>query len=89
VVSREVISRKTGTLTVFAFDRGQGSSETVAFLDATVFCVDNPPYPAIKGQHKVSVLVAENASDLIEFLTPLCPLWKSGGNKEGVFGKES
>lgn len=36
VVSREIISKKTGTLTLFAFDQGQGLSEHTAPFDAVV-----------------------------------------------------
>jgi quercetin dioxygenase-like cupin family protein len=40
VVSREVMSRKTGTVTVFAFDKGQGLSEHTAPFDALVYLLD-------------------------------------------------
>jgi quercetin dioxygenase-like cupin family protein len=40
VVSREIISRKTGTVTLFAFDAGQGLSEHVAPFDAVVHIID-------------------------------------------------
>ena len=40
VVSREVISKKTGTVTIFAFDEGQGLSEHMAPFDAMVYIVD-------------------------------------------------
>ena len=36
VVSRQVIAKKTGTVTVFAFDAGQGLSEHTAPFDALV-----------------------------------------------------
>ena len=36
VVSREVINKKTGTVTIFAFDEGQGLSEHTAPFDALV-----------------------------------------------------
>jgi quercetin dioxygenase-like cupin family protein len=36
VVSREIISKPTGTVTVFAFDEGQGLSEHTAPFDALV-----------------------------------------------------
>lgn len=36
VVSREIIRRKNGTVTVFAFDAGQGLSEHTAPFDALV-----------------------------------------------------
>lgn len=40
VVSRTLEKRKTGTLTLFAFDRGQGLSEHTAPFDATVFVLE-------------------------------------------------
>jgi len=49
VVSREIISQKTGTLTLFAFDEGQGLSEHTAPFDATVFCVDGEAEITISG----------------------------------------
>ncbi|NMB74721.1 MAG: cupin domain-containing protein [Myxococcales bacterium] len=36
IVSREILKRKTGTVTAFAFDRGQGLSEHTAPFDALV-----------------------------------------------------
>ena len=36
VVSREIIKKKTGTTTLFAFDEGQGLSEHTAPFDAVV-----------------------------------------------------
>lgn len=40
VVSREIIRKSTGTVTLFAFDRGQGLSEHTAPYDALVQIVD-------------------------------------------------
>jgi quercetin dioxygenase-like cupin family protein len=40
VVSRTVIDRKTGTVTLFAFDKGQGLSEHTAPFDALVYIID-------------------------------------------------
>lgn len=40
VVSREIISQKTGTVTVFAFDKGQGLSEHTAPFDALVYVIE-------------------------------------------------
>jgi len=40
VVSREILKLPTGTLTVFAFDAGQGLSEHTAPFDATVYIID-------------------------------------------------
>jgi quercetin dioxygenase-like cupin family protein len=40
VVSREIIKKQTGTVTVFAFDKGQGLSEHTAPFDALVQILD-------------------------------------------------
>ncbi len=40
VVSREIIRKNTGTVTLFAFDEGQGLSEHTAPYDALVQVVD-------------------------------------------------
>jgi quercetin dioxygenase-like cupin family protein len=40
IVSREVINKKTGTVTIFAFDEGEGLSTHSAPFDAMVYIVD-------------------------------------------------
>ena len=40
VVSREIIKKKTGTVTLFAFAEGQGLSEHTAPFDAMVYVLD-------------------------------------------------
>ncbi|MBM4331380.1 MAG: cupin domain-containing protein [Deltaproteobacteria bacterium] len=40
VVSRTIIDQKTGTVTLFAFDKGQGLSEHTAPFDALVYILD-------------------------------------------------
>jgi quercetin dioxygenase-like cupin family protein len=40
VVSKTILDKKAGTLTLFAFDTGQGLSEHTAPFDATVQVVD-------------------------------------------------
>jgi quercetin dioxygenase-like cupin family protein len=40
VVSREIIRNSIGTVTLFAFDKGQGLSEHTAPFDALVYIVD-------------------------------------------------
>jgi quercetin dioxygenase-like cupin family protein len=55
VVSREVIRKPTGTLTVFAFDKGQGLSEHTAPFDAFVEVLDGRAAITIAGkEHAVS-----------------------------------
>jgi quercetin dioxygenase-like cupin family protein len=50
VVSREIIAKKTGTVTLFAFDEGQGLSEHTAPFDATVFCLEGEMEVTISGR---------------------------------------
>ena len=40
IVSRTIIDKKTGTVTFFAFDKGQGLSEHTAPFDALVYLLD-------------------------------------------------
>ncbi|MDP8292953.1 MAG: cupin domain-containing protein [Candidatus Orphnella occulta] len=40
VVSKTLIDKKQGTVTLFAFDKGQGLSEHTAPFDATVYIID-------------------------------------------------
>lgn len=49
VVSREILRKKTGTVTVFAFDKGQGLSEHTAPFDATILCLDGELEATIDG----------------------------------------
>jgi quercetin dioxygenase-like cupin family protein len=50
VVSRTVIERKTGTVTLFAFDKGQGLSEHTAPFDALVHIIDGEAVITIDGR---------------------------------------
>jgi len=54
VVSRTLVKRKAGTLTLFAFDQGQGLSEHTAPFDATVLIVEGKAELTIGGR-KVEV----------------------------------
>ena len=49
VVSREIVGKKSGTLTVFAFDKGQGISEHSAPYDAIVQVIDGESLWTIGG----------------------------------------
>jgi len=40
VVSKEIINKDVGTVTLFAFDKGEGLSEHTAPFDAMVYIVD-------------------------------------------------
>jgi len=54
VVSREVVKKKTGTVTLFAFDKGQGLSEHTAPFDALVHVLDGVAEISIGGTlHRV------------------------------------
>jgi quercetin dioxygenase-like cupin family protein len=50
VVSREIVRGEKGSLTVFAFDIGQGLSEHTAPFDATVFVLDGEAEVVIAGE---------------------------------------
>ncbi|MFH1753737.1 MAG: cupin domain-containing protein [Candidatus Omnitrophota bacterium] len=49
VVSKEVIRKDTGTITLFAFDEGQGLSEHTAPFDAFVYIIDGTAQITISG----------------------------------------
>ena len=53
VVSREIIRKETGTVTIFAFDKGEGLSEHTAPFDALVQVVDGKAEIIISGQKNV------------------------------------
>lgn len=50
VVSREILKKPTGTITVFAFDEGQGLSEHTAPFDAVVYILDGEAEIKISGE---------------------------------------
>lgn len=49
VVSRTIIDKKAGTVTLFAFDQGQGLSEHTAPFDALVYLLDGEADITISG----------------------------------------
>jgi len=53
VVSREIIRLDTGTVTIFAFDKGQGLSEHTAPFDAMVQIIDGKAEITISGEKHV------------------------------------
>ena len=54
VVSREIVKKPTGNVTVFAFDDGQGLSEHTAPFDALVQVLEGEVEVTIAGQpHRV------------------------------------
>jgi quercetin dioxygenase-like cupin family protein len=52
VVSREILSRPAGTVTVFAFAQGQGLSEHTAPFDALVDVIDGEAEVSISGRSR-------------------------------------
>jgi quercetin dioxygenase-like cupin family protein len=49
VVSREIIHKSTGTVSIFAFDKGEGLSEHTAPFDAIVQVIDGKAEITISG----------------------------------------
>ena len=49
VVSKEIIKKEEGTVTLFAFDKGQGLSEHPAPFDALVYIIDGKVEIVISG----------------------------------------
>lgn len=58
VVSRTIIERKTGTVTLFAFAQGQGLSEHTAPFDAMVYIIDGEAVITIAGK-RINVKAGE------------------------------
>ncbi|MCK9572490.1 MAG: cupin domain-containing protein [Candidatus Omnitrophica bacterium] len=50
VVSKEIIKKDSGSLTLFAFDKGQGLSEHSAPFDALVYILDGQAEIYIAGK---------------------------------------
>jgi quercetin dioxygenase-like cupin family protein len=50
VVSRTLVNKKAGTVTLFAFDKGQGLSEHTAPYDALVYVIDGEVDITISGE---------------------------------------
>ena len=53
VVSRTLVKKKTGTVTLFAFDEGEGLSEHTTPFDALVLVADGNVEITISGQPNV------------------------------------
>lgn len=54
VVSKTIIDKKTGTVTLFAFDQGQGLSEHTTPFDALVYIVDGEAEITISGRQTLA-----------------------------------
>ncbi|MBL7844443.1 MAG: cupin domain-containing protein [Cyclobacteriaceae bacterium] len=53
VVSKTIIKKSTGTVTLFAFDKGQGLSEHTAPFEALVYLVDGKAEISVAGKPNV------------------------------------
>lgn len=74
VVSREVMKGVTGTVSVFAFDRGEGLSEHTAPFDAMVTVLDGEVEVVISGNpHRLSegetIIMPANEPHALKALT--------------------
>lgn len=74
VVSREVMKGATGTVSVFAFDRGEGLSEHTAPFDAMVTVLDGEVEVIISGNpHRLSegetIIMPANEPHALKALT--------------------
>ena len=50
IVSQEVARKETGTVTIFAFDKGQGLSEHTAPFDAIAYVLDGEAVILVEGK---------------------------------------
>ena len=50
IISRAIVDKKTGTVTLFAFDKGQGLSEHTTPFDALVYIIDGEAEIIISGE---------------------------------------
>ncbi|MDD5652905.1 MAG: cupin domain-containing protein [Candidatus Omnitrophica bacterium] len=53
IVSQEIVKKDTGTVTLFAFDKGQGLSEHTAPFDALVYIADGRAEIKISGKPSI------------------------------------
>ena len=53
IVSREIIHKCTGTVTIFAFDKGEGLNEHTAPFDAIVHVIDGKAEITISGEKNI------------------------------------
>jgi len=60
IVSKTLLNKKTGTLTLFAFDAGQGLSEHTSPYDATVMILDGQAKLTIGGKDALA-----NAGEMV------------------------
>lgn len=53
IVSKEIIRKGTGTVTIFAFDKGEGLSEHTAPFDAMIQVIDGKAEITIYGSKNI------------------------------------
>jgi quercetin dioxygenase-like cupin family protein len=53
VVSKEILRKSTGNITMFAFDKGEGLSEHTAPFDAIVQVIDGKAEITISGEKNI------------------------------------
>ncbi len=75
VVSREVISKPQGTVSIFAFDKGEGLSEHTAPFDALVYALEGTVRITLGGvAHDVSegqmIIMPAGIPHALSALTP-------------------
>ena len=75
VVSRTLIDKEVGTLTLFSFDNGEGLSEHTAPYDAFVYVYDGEAAITISGQeHNVrkgdTIIMPANDPHALRAVTP-------------------
>lgn len=75
VVSRELISKPQGTVSIFAFDQGEGLSEHTAPFDALVYALEGRVKVTIGGiDHEVAagelIIMPANIPHALSALTP-------------------
>ena len=75
VVSRTILDRKVGTLTLFAFAKGQGLSEHTAPYDATVQVLEGEGEFTVGGQPRIirtgeALIMPSGVPHSVRALTP-------------------
>jgi len=75
IVSRTLLDRKAGTITVFAFDQGQSLSEHTTPYDAWLYVLDGEAEIRISGtpyrlQAGESIVLPANEPHAVHALTP-------------------
>jgi len=75
VVSRTIIDKKSGTVTLFAFAGGQGLSEHKAPFDALVHVLDGQAQITISGRHfdlkhGQTIIMPANEPHAVRAITP-------------------